>query len=300
MRNNWLCLAMVISALLTGSCTVEPSRGEQTLEEAIGYSPDAMERLVSKRDATLRDCMARAGFDWRVDPADPALLLAPRGIFGAPTPEAERAYRLARGYGVTQIFRSLKSSNEIFAAEDSQSDRVRRLPDSAQVAYQEALLGDGNAPGCQMEALQSVGGLDLEEGGELGDAYGVALESMQTSSAYERIEEDIAACMRSRGFKHGTSDWHLIKRLVKMTGGTISGREYTIGQGGGSSEVRVRSDELAALHRDEMAQARAEVACADPHEKDVQALLRDYTRPVLEDHPDEVRGLRGQLHAVSQ
>jgi hypothetical protein len=236
-----------------------------------------MERLVSVRDKTLQDCMARTGFEWKADPSDPALLLTPRGIFGAPTTRAERAYRLTRGYGVTQLFRSLN-----------------------QIAYQEALLGDGASGGCQAEALESVGRLDLEEGGELGDAYGDALESMQTSDAYERIEDEIADCMRAKGFQHGTSDWHLIKRLVKMTGGTISGKEYTIGQGGGGSEVRVRSDALEVLERDEMAQARAKVACADPHTDEVIALERDYARPVLEDRRDEIRELRRLLLDVSQ
>lgn len=299
MQKQLAILVALISVSVAG-CAPDTSRGGQTLEEAVAYSPAAMDRLVSVRDETLHDCMVRAGFEWRADPPDPTLLLAPRGLFGAPTPQAERAYRLTRGYGVTQILRSLKASNEISAAEYSQSDRVGRLPEVDQIAYQEALLGDGTKPGCQDEAWDSVGRLDLEEGGELGDAYGAALESMHTSGAYERIEDEIADCMRAKGFDHGASDWHLIKRLVKMTGGTISGREYTIGQGTGTSDVRVRPEELAGLERDEMAQARAEVACTDPHADEVLALERDHTRTVIDSHRAEIRELRRQLLDASR
>lgn len=299
MQRQFAVLVALICVSVAG-CAPDTSRGGQTLEDAVAYSPAAMDRLVSVRDETLHECMARAGFKWRADPPDPTLLLAPRGIFGAPTTRAERAYRLSRGYGVTQIFRSLKASNEIVVAENSQDARVRRLPDADQIAYQEALVGDDTTPGCQDEALESVGRLDLEEGGELGDAYGAALESMHTSGAYERIEDEIADCMRAKGFDHGASDWHLIKRLVKITGGTISGKEYTIGHGGGTSDVRVRPDELAALERDEMAQARAEVACADPHADEVLALERDYARTVIDSHRAEIRELRRQLLDVSR
>jgi len=292
---------LLLMALLVSSpagCVATPTAGDRTLEEAIGYTPATVNRLKAIRDETMRECMARAGFGWRPDPPDPALLLAPHGLFGAPTPEAERTYRLSRGYGIAQTIHSLKSSNEIFLAENSQSDTVRKLSEAARHAYQDALNGNSATPGCQEQALKAVGGIDLEEGGQLGAAYGAALESMQTSDSYTAIEKKVSACMRSQGFDHGSSDWHLIERLVKLTGGTIAGREYTIGRVDGSAEVRIGAADLAALHQEEMVQARAEVACTDPHRTEILDLLRRFTRPVLAEHANDVRAFREQLERV--
>lgn len=264
-----------------------------SLERAVGYTPERMERLVERHAAILTECMTSLGFQAPPQSPDPFLTLAPHGLFGRATPQAIRDYRLEYGYGMAQKARMVMPASARFEAQGEHEAYVWRLPAPAQRRYAAEL------DTCTRHATEATGGIDLATGGDLGQAFGRALRAMRRTDEHRAIERRVLDCLRTKGHdveRLTDLDAPFLTRIVELTGGsfeTQDGRQvYRIGTDEG---FRVRTADLEELTRDELAVAEDEVTCRDREAAQLEALLARYTGSVIREHRDTIAELRTAL-----
>lgn len=294
----------VVACAAFAACGSENERGGAShgLETAVGFSQDAWTQLLRKHEDDLVRCMRTKGFRFWSEANWEYLTLGPHGLFGLETPEAERRYLETYGYGVVQRVHVLRS--EIREIEHlSNQQYAEGLPPVRRRAYAEALFGVEGSTGCtELVAQDVVSRLDLPDGAKVGEAFAKAVHDARRTSAYKEWESKVVRCLRNEGIKVPDSDLSSLERpfLIRLL--RLAGSPYSLDDSGNvhydlraKDALRVRSDELDGLHRDELAIARIDARCRTRAGLGAQTAIDHESAEVVERYPREIAQLRRAL-----
>jgi hypothetical protein len=266
-RRHLQSLATVVIALvLVAGCGGDEQVAQSTpveLEDQLGFSESGVIERQSRVEGRIRDCMKAQGFDYV--PLDP---LAQRAALTGKARMTDEEFLEQFGYGISTLFgRGTQESDP--------NARLRRSLGAAdRAAYDRSLWGDN--PG-----LTFAEAIDNDAATELGGCTKRATEAVFGGAAtlstlqgkFDELEERInqdqrmvraveqwSACMEEGGYRYDEPeeiDTDLIKRFKAIVGaGTQAGA--TAPADGQATYDRAA---LAALKREEVKVARADLAC---------------------------------------
>jgi hypothetical protein len=293
-RQPMLAAAICVAAVLVGGCGGEepPPDTVVELEDQLGFSDTGVLERQSRVEGRIRDCMKLQGFDYV--PVDP---LAQRAALTGKARMTDEEFLDQFGYGISTLFgRGSPASdpNERFRASLGAADGA---------AYDRALYGE--SPGLTFadaiddDAADELGGCTRKATGEVfgGTAVLAAIqgkfdeleERLLQDQRMVRAVERWAACMEKQGFSYEEPeqiDADLIKRFKDVVGpGTAPGAAAPADPAATYDKAA-----LAALKRDEVRVARADLACEQeeitPVELEVrpqyEEAFRDRNRRLIE------------------
>jgi hypothetical protein len=259
-------VAAAIATLALAACGDDEPAAQDTpveLEDQLGFSESGVAERQSRVEGRIRDCMKAQGFDYV--PVDP---LAQRAALTGKARMTDEEFLDQFGYGISTMFgRGTKQSdpNEQFRRSLGPADRA---------AYDRVLWGDN--PG-----LTFAEAIDNDAATELGGCTKRATEAVFGGAAvlatlqgkFDELEERInqdqrmvraierwSACMKERGYRYAEPeeiDTDLIKRFKAILGpGTQAGATAPA-----DPSATYDRAALAALAREEVKLARADLAC---------------------------------------
>jgi outer membrane murein-binding lipoprotein Lpp len=258
--------AAVIALVLIAGCGGDEPAVQSTpveLEDQLGFSESGVAERQSRVEGRIRDCMKAQGFDYV--PLDP---LAQRAALTGNARMTDEEFLEQFGYGISTLFgRGTQESDP--------NARLRRsLGPADRAAYDRSLWGDN--PG-----LTFAEAIDNDAATELGGCTKRATEAVFGGAAvlstlqgkFDELEERInqdqrmvravekwSACMAERGYRYDEPeeiDTDLIKRFKAILGpGTQAGATAPADPGATYDRAA-----LAALKREEVKVARADLAC---------------------------------------
>jgi hypothetical protein len=287
-------LAVLIAAAAIAGCGGDDPAAPDTpveLEDQLGFSESGVAERQSRVEARIRDCMKAQGFDYV--PVDP---LAQRAAVTGKARMSDEEFLDQFGYGISTLFGR-------GGGQSDPNERLRKSLGAAdRAAYDRALWGDN--PG-----LTFAEAIDNDAASELGGCTKRATEAVFGGAAvlstlqgkFDELEERITqdqrmvkaverwtACMEERGYRYGEPeeiDSDLLERFHAIVGsGTQAGATALADPGATYDRAR-----LAALKREEVKIARADLACEKreitPVELDVrpqyEAAFRDRNRRLI-------------------
>jgi hypothetical protein len=276
-----------------------PSATPVELEDQLGFSETGVAERQSRVEGRIQDCMKAQGFDYV--PLDP---LAQRAALTGKAHMSDEEFLDQFGYGISTMFGRGASGSD-------PNDRLRRtLGVADRAAYDRALWGDN--PG-----LTFAEAIDNDATTELGGCTKKATEAVFGGAAvlsalqgkFDELEERItqdqrmvraverwSSCMEEGGFTYGEPeeiDSDLVQRFHSIVGpGTQPGATAL-------SDPRGIYDraQLAALKRDEVKTARADLACEKREITPVELEVRPGYEAAFRDRN---RRLISQVRPVSQ
>ena len=295
-------LSALIAAFLIAGCGGDDPSAPATpveLEDQLGFSESGVAERQSRVEGRIQDCMKAQGFDYV--PLDP---LAQRAALTGKAHMSDEEFLDQFGYGISTMFGRASAGSD-------PNERFRRgLGAADRAAYDRALWGDN--PG-----LTFAEAIDNDAATELGGCTKKATEVVFGGAAvlsalqgkFDELEERItqdqrmvraverwSACMEERGFRYAEPeeiDSDLVERFHSIVGpGTQPGatalpdpsRTYDHAQ-------------LAALKREEVKLARADLACEKREITPVELEVRPQYEAVFRDRN---RGLISQVRPVGQ
>jgi hypothetical protein len=270
--------AMTAAAILIAGCgDDEPAPATPVeLEDQLGFGDEGIVERQSRVEGRIRDCMKAQGFDYV--PVDP---LAQRAALTGKARMSDEEFLEQFGYGIsTMLGRGAPQSDP--------NERLRKSLGAAdQAAYDRALFGDN--PG-----LTFAEAIDNDAADELGgctkratDAvFGGAAVLSSLQSKFDELEERInqdqrmvravekwSACMAERGFKYEEPeqiDEDMITRFKAIVGqATQQGATVPADR-----NAPYDKGALAALKREEVKAARADLACEEREITPVELEIR--------------------------
>ena len=287
-------VGVAIAAVLFAGCGGDDPAAPDTpveLEDQLGFSETGVIERQSRVEGRIRDCMKAQGFDYV--PVDP---LAQRAALTGKARMSDEEFLDQFGYGISTLFgRGGRQSDP--------NERLRKsLAAADRAAYDRALWGDN--PG-----LTFAEAIDNDAATELGGCTKSATEAVFGGAAvlsalqgrFDELEERItqdqrmvraverwSACMEERGHRYAEPeeiDSDLLSRFQGIVGsGTQPGTTTLVDPG-----ATYDRGQLAALKRDEVKTARADLACEKreitPVELEVrpqyEAAFRDRNRTLI-------------------
>jgi hypothetical protein len=295
-----LALAVVGVALLAGCGGEEPPPDTVVeLEDQLGFSDTGVLERQSRVEGLIQECMKAQGFDYV--PVDP---LAQRAALTGRARMTDEEFLHQFGYGISTLFgRGTPASDP--------NERIRRSLSSADgAAYDRALYGE--SPGLTFadaiddDAADELGGCTKKATGEV---FGGTAVLSTIQGKFDELEERVtqdqrmikavekwSACMEKEGFSYEEPeeiDTYLIKRFKAVVGqGTAPGASAPTDPAATYDKAA-----LAALQREEVRLARADLAC----EKSEITPVELEVRPQYEDaFREQNRRLIEQVRPVSQ
>jgi hypothetical protein len=273
-----LLAAMTAGAILIAGCGGdEPAPAAPVeLEDQLGFCDEGIVERQSRVEGRIRDCMKAQGFDYV--PIDP---LAQRAALTGKARMSDEEFLEQFGYGIsTMLGRGAPQSDP--------NERLRKsLGGADQAAYDRALFGDN--PG-----LTFAEAIDNDAADELGgctkratDAvFGGAAVLSSLQGKFDELEERInqdqrmvravekwSACMAERGFEYEEPeqiDEDMIKRFKAIVGqATQQGATVPADR-----NAPYDRSALAALKREEVKAARADLACEEREITPVELEIR--------------------------
>ncbi|MGH2742399.1 MAG: hypothetical protein ACRDN8_07935 [Thermoleophilaceae bacterium] len=264
-RGHPLLAAMALAAIMIAGCGGdEPAPDTPVeLEDQLGFSESGVVERQSRVEGHISECMKAQGFDYV--PVDP---LAQRAALTGKARMTDEEFLDQFGYGISTLFgRGTPQSDP--------NERIRRSLGAAdRSAYDRTLYGDN--PG-----LTFAEAIDNDAADELGGCTKKATEAVFGGAAvlstlqgkFDELEERInqdqrmvqavekwTECMAEKGFRYGEPeeiDEDLIKRFKAIVGSAT--------QPGATApadpSVTYDRGALAALKREEVKLARADLAC---------------------------------------
>jgi hypothetical protein len=265
-RHCRTCLAALVSIVLLASCggdDPQPADTPVELEDQLGFSESGVAERQSRVEGRIQDCMKAQGFDYV--PVDP---LAQRAALTGKARMSDEEFLDQFGYGISTLFgRGGKQSDP--------NERLRRsLGPADRAAYERALWGDNpgltfaeaidndaatELGGCTRSATEAVfGGATVLASlqGKFDELEGRITQDQRMVRAVERW----SACMEERGYRYAEPeeiDTDLLKRFQAILGsGTQAGATAPA-----DPAASYDRGKLAALQREEVKVARADLAC---------------------------------------
>jgi hypothetical protein len=271
-------VVLVLAALLLVACgDDEPPRQDVVeLEDQLGFSESGVIERQTRVEGVIQRCMKAQGFDYV--PVDP---LAQRAALTGKARMTDEEFLEQFGYGISTLF----GRGE---AESDPNDRIRKsLGPADRAAYDRTLWGEN--PGLTFsEAIDSDAATEL--GGCTKQAtetvFGGAAVLAQVQGKFDELEERItqdqrmvraverwSKCMADEGYRYDEPeeiDTDLIRRFKAIVGaGAQPGA--TAPPTSGASYDRAA---LAALQREEVKIANADLACEKRHITPVELEVR--------------------------
>jgi len=257
--------AICVAALLIGGCGGDepPPDTVVELEDQLGFSDTGVLERQSRVEGRIRDCMEQQGFDYV--PVDP---LAQRAALTGKARMTDEEFLDQFGYGISTLFgRGSPASDP--------NERIRvSLGPADRAAYDRALFGES-------AGLTFADAIDDDAADELGGCTKRATAAVFGGTAvlsaiqgkFDELEERLlqdqrmvraieawSTCMEKQGFTYEEPeqiDADLIKRFKEIVGpGTAPGAAAPA-----DPSVPYDKAALAALKRDEVRIARADLAC---------------------------------------
>jgi hypothetical protein len=256
--------AICVAALLAGCGGDEPPPDKVVeLEDQLGFSDTGVLERQSRVEGRIRDCMKMQGFDYV--PVDP---LAQRAALTGKARMTDEEFLDQFGYGISTLFgRGSPASDP--------NERIRAsLGPADRAAYDRALFGE--SPGLTFadaiddDAAADLGGCTKKATGAVfgGTAVLAAIqgkfdeleERLLQDQRMVRAVEAWSACMENKGYSYQEPeqiDADLIERFKDVVGaGTAPGAAAPADPSATWDKAA-----LAALQRDEVKIARADLAC---------------------------------------
>jgi hypothetical protein len=271
-------VVLVLAALLLVACgDDEPPRQDVVeLEDQLGFSESGVIERQTRVEGVIQRCMKAQGFDYV--PVDP---LAQRAALTGKARMTDEEFLEQFGYGISTLF----GRGE---AESDPNDRIRKSLGSAdRAAYDRTLWGEN--PGLTFSEA-----IDSDAATELGGCTKQATEAVfggagvlaQVQGKFDELEERItqdqrmvraverwSKCMADEGYRYDEPeeiDTDLIRRFKAIVGaGAQPGA--TAPPTSGASYDRTA---LAALQREEVKVANADLACEKRHITPVELEVR--------------------------
>jgi hypothetical protein len=270
------------------------------LEEATGYTDERWNRLLRKHESNIVQCMRSRGFKFWSTASWAYLTLNPHGLFGLRTPSAEHAYLASYGYGVVRRVAVLKAEHRSLGRPTNEA-YAASLPAERRQAYARALFGSDGAPGCAQPESDVVLRLGLPDGGELGDAYGQALDRARKSDNYVEWQQRVVDCLRKAGVEVPAGDLDYVERPFLERLLTLAGSAYTVDGEAIAYDLslkdaaRISARSLRDLHADEMETAAIEFKCREDAGTQAQDAVDAETLELVDEYAEEVSLLRASL-----
>jgi hypothetical protein len=276
---------MIRRLLLVGLATValvacgddEPQdQGVVELEDQLGFSESGVIERQTRVEGVIQACMKAQGFDYI--PVDP---LAQRAALTGKARMTDEEFLEQFGYGISTLFGRGQ-------AESDPNDRIRRsLGPADRAAYDRILWGEN--PGLTFsEAIDSDAATEL--GGctkqATEEVFGGATVLARVQGKFDELEERItqdqrmvravekwSACMADEGYRYEEPeeiDTDMIKRLKSIVGAGVQ-PGATAPPTRGTTYDRAA---LAALQREEVKIANADLSCEKRHITPVELEVR--------------------------
>jgi hypothetical protein len=271
-------ILVALAAALLAACGDDepPTRDVVELEDQLGFSDEGVVERQTRVEGIIQDCMKAQGFDYV--PVDP---LAQRAALTGRARMTDEQFLEQFGYGISTLFGR-------GGAESDPNDRIRKsLSPADRAAYDRTLWGEN--PG-----LTFAEAIDSDAATELGGCTKKATEAVFGGAAvlakvqgrFDELEERItqdqrmvravekwSTCMADEGYQYDEPeeiDTDLIKRFKAIVGaGAQPGA--TAPPARGASYDRAA---LAALQREEVKIANADLACEKRHITPVELEVR--------------------------
>jgi hypothetical protein len=264
-RTLSLCAATAIVAILIAGCGGDEPPPDRVveLEDQLGFSDTGVLERQSRVEGLIRDCMKEQGFDYV--PVDP---LAQRAALTGKARMTDEEFLDQFGYGISTLFgRGSPASDP--------NERIRRsLGPADRAAYDRALFGESpgltfadaidddaaaDLGGCTKEATGAVFG-GTEVLASLQGRFDQLEERLGQDQRMVRAVEKWSACMKDQGYTYDEPeqiDADLIKRFKAIVGSaTPAGATAPA-----DPKALYDKSALAALKREEVKIARADLAC---------------------------------------
>jgi hypothetical protein len=271
-------LLVGIAAVALAACgDDEPQdQGVVELEDQLGFSESGVIERQTRVEGVIQACMKAQGFDYI--PVDP---LAQRAALTGKARMTDEEFLEQFGYGISTLFGRGQ-------AESDPNDRIRRsLGPADRAAYDRILWGEN--PGLTFsEAIDSDAATEL--GGctkqATEEVFGGATVLARVQGKFDELEERItqdqrmvravekwSACMADEGYRYDEPeeiDTDMIKRFKSIVGAGVQPGATTPPTRGTTYDRTA----LAALQREEVKIANADLACEKRHITPVELEVR--------------------------
>jgi hypothetical protein len=271
-------ILLALAAVLLVACGDDdaPNQAVVELEDQLGFSESGVIERQTRVEGVIQTCMKAQGFDYV--PVDP---LAQRAALTGKARMTDEEFLEQFGYGISTLF----GRGE---AQSDPNDRIRKsLSPADRAAYDRTLWGEN--PGLTFaEAIDSDAATEL--GGCTKQAteavFGGAAVLAKVQGRFDELEERItqdqrmvravekwSRCMADEGYRYDEPeeiDADLIKRFKAIVGAAVQ-PGATAPPARGASYDRAA---LAALQREEVKVANADLACEKRHITPVELEVR--------------------------
>jgi hypothetical protein len=271
-------ILVALAAALLAACgdDEQPTRDVVELEDQLGFSEEGVVERQTRVEGIIQDCMKAQGFDYV--PVDP---LAQRAALTGKARMTDDEFLEQFGYGISTLFGRGQG-------ESDPNDRIRKSLSAAdRAAYDRTLWGEN--PGLTFsEAIDSDAATEL--GGCTKKAteavFGGAAVLARVQGKFDELEERItqdqrtvraverwSRCMAGEGYRYDEPeeiDTDMIKRFKAIVGAGVQ-PGATAPPAPGTSYDRAA---LAALQREEVKIANADLACEKRHITPVELEVR--------------------------
>ena len=271
-------LLLALAAILFAACgDDEPQRQRVVeLEDQLGFSESGVVERQTRVEGEIQSCMKAQGFDYV--PVDP---LAQRAALTGKARMTDEEFLEQFGYGISTLFGRAQ-------AEADPNDRIRKsLSPADRAAYDRTLWGE--SPGLTFSEA-----IDSDAASELGGCTKQATEKVFGGAAvlakiqgkFDELEQRItqdqrmvravekwSKCMADQGYRYEEPeeiDTDMIKRFKAIVGAGVQ-PGATAPPTRGTTYDRAA---LAALQREEVKIANADLACEKRHITPVELEVR--------------------------
>jgi hypothetical protein len=271
-------LLVGLAAIALAACGDDEPKDQSVveLEDQLGFSESGVIERQTRVEGAIQSCMKAQGFDYI--PVDP---LAQRAALTGKARMTDEEFLEQFGYGISTLF----GRGE---AESDPNDRIRRSLGSAdRAAYDRILWGENPgltfAEAIDSDAATELGGCTKQATEEV---FGGATVLARVQGKFDELEERItqdqrmvravekwSACMADEGYRYDEPeeiDTDLIKRFKSIVGAGVQ-PGATAPPTRGTTYDRAA---LAALQREEVKIANADLACERRHITPVELEVR--------------------------
>ena len=272
-----ILLVLVASALTFAACGGDEAAAPRgAVEDELGFDQAGIAERQSRVEAGISDCMRAQGFDYV--PIDP---LAQRAAVTGAARLSDEEFLNQFGYGISTLFGR-------GGAQSDPNERIREtLSPADRTAYERALWGENvganfaqandsgdfsRLGGCTKTSTEEVFG-GIETLNTLVGKLDELDEQIAQDQRMVRAIEQWTACMADGGYEYEEPDdidGDILEQFQEIVGPSV--------EAGSTSTSAAKPDydqeELAKLQSEEVAIAKADLACETQHITPVEEVVR--------------------------
>lgn len=271
-----ILLVLATSALSLAACGGGAAAPRGSVEDELGFDQAGIAERQSRVEAAISDCMRAQGFDYV--PIDP---LAQQAAITGSARLSDEDFLNQFGYGISTLYGR-------GGAQSDPNERIRdTLSPADRAAYERALWGENPGAtfaqandsgdfsrlgGCTKQSTEEVfGGIETLTGlvGKLDELD----ERIAQDQRMVRAVEQWSACMADAGYRYDEPDdidGDILERFRKIVGPSVEAGATSPPTQEGTFDQAA----LETLQRQEVATAKADVACETTHITPVEEVVR--------------------------